>query len=321
VLERRFLGAVAAVATTVAVLAAGSPADASPKSLRFASLPRSVFEGQKPTIAVTGAPRSGQCTLTLDYPGGRSDRWSAQLSGGNASWAVRIPAVPPGLARVAASCGSGAVARGSMWIRWAVQTPKITIAKRGYTQRPDSYGTGSTVGWGAIVRNDRRRSEAINISLLLNCVDATNRVLGSAFSGVARVPAASAAYVGGQIHLNTKTPVARLEIVVRGQAGPPQAGTPPLVSDLAMLPGPDGYVASLSGQILNNYRRPMQSAVVGAVIVDSRGNILGGSSTFAAGPLSYGARELFWMSSLNTIAMNRVASAHVSVVASFPPTR
>lgn len=307
----------------VAALFAGlSGARAAGTGLHFTALPQAPFEGQKATIAVGGIPSGASCTLTVTYTGGRTDPFTAPAGAKTAIWTFRTPAVPPGPARVVASCGSAGSVRGSMTVRWAVEAPSITIVKRGYTQRPDTYGAGSSVGWGAAVRNDRVRSDAEYITLLINYVDAGNKVLGTAFATITRLPAASTFYIGGQTHLGTKTPVARLEIVVQAKSGPPEAGTPPLVSDVVMVPGTDGYLTSLSGQLLNHFHLSMQSAAVGAVILDANGNILGGGTAYASGPVSYGAREFFAISgALNTIPMSQAASFAVSAVPSFPAVR
>jgi hypothetical protein len=315
----RYLLLVVAAALVAGLSGTLSGARAAGTGLHFTLLPKAPFEGQKSTIAVAGIPSGTSCTLTVAYTGGRTDPFTASAGGKTAIWTFRTPAVPPGPARVVASCGSVGSLHASMTIRWAVEAPAITITKRGYTQKLDPYGGGSSVGWGAAVRNDRIRSDAAYVTLLINYVDATNKVLGTDFANITRLPAASTFYIGGMTHLGTQTPVTRLEIVVQAKSGPPAAGTPPLVSDVAMLPGPDGYLSSLTGQLLNHFHQSMQSAAVGAVILDASGNILGGGTTYASGPVSFGAREFFAISNaLTTVPVSKASSAVVSAVPTFP---
>ena len=284
----------------------------------FTSLPRSVFEGQKALFGVRVANAS-RCMLALTYPGGRTDSFTDVPRRGVSSWSVRIPAVPPGRARAVVSCGSAGSTGATLEIKWAVQAPAIAIDKRGFTQRLDRYDTGSSAGWGAAVRNERARSDASDVSLLVNFVDSANKVLGSTHATVPRIPADSTFYVGGQARLDTQEAVARIEIIINATSSPPQQGAPPLVSDVATVPGSDGYLWSLRGQILNHYRLPLQLATVGAVIVDANGNILGGGFGYASGPVSYGAREYFSLgTTFSSIPVAASSGALVSSVGTFP---
>jgi hypothetical protein len=309
----------ATVAITAAVVATGaSSASARTSSVGFTSLPRAVFEGQRPTIAVAVQPTGERCTLTVDYPGNRTDHFQTSAQRGRAAWSIRIPAVPPGMATVVVGCGRAGSARGSMRIRWAVQAPKIDVTERGWSQRLEQFGGGSTVSFGLALRNERARSDAVMVAVLVNFVDASNRVLGSAQVSVMRIPASSTFYVGGQQMLMTQIPVARVEAIVSAKPEPREGLPEPLISDIGISPASDGYVSNVHGQLLNNYPRAVQSAFLGVVVRNAAGDIIGGGSTYASGRLSFGAREFFVAAgTFRAVPFVNAASADVSAVATW----
>jgi hypothetical protein len=287
-------------------------------------LPSQVFEGQRTTISVVVLPASRLCVLTIRYKGGRLDRRPQAALRGHASWTLRVPSVPPGAATVTVSCAGAGRVSGTMLVQWALQAPKLGVRKRGYTQR--TFSDRSDVSYGLALRNERVRFDAANIDVLVNFVDSTNRVLGSDHRSVSRIPAGSTFYVGSQASISTATPVARLEIIITAAtSAQKQISVPPLISDVIIVPemnpptGVEPHVDSVRGQLLNHYRSPMQSADLGIVIVDAGGNILGGGSTGAPGPLSYGAREFFNASgTFSAIPFGKAASVLVSPVPTYP---
>ncbi len=314
---RRLALAAAFAAVSVAVMLPAGLRAASP-GIAFASLPTQVFEGQRVTLIVLTKATSKQCTLTVRYTGKRVDRRTVPASFGKASWTLRIPAVPPGVATVSATCTGTATVTGKMLVQWALEAPKITVTRSGYTQR--MLPIGSEVSFGLTLQNDRSRSDATNVAVLVNFVDSTNRVLGTAHLVVGRLPASSTFSLGGQQPLSTKTIVSRLEIVLEATSAAKQISTPPLVSDLLITPSTfEPYVGSVSGQILNHYAAPMQSGAIGVIVLDAAGNIIGGGSGYAAGPLSLGAREFVSaQGTFSAIPIANAVSAVVSVVPTYP---
>jgi hypothetical protein len=288
-------------------------------------LPSQVFEGQRTTISIVVQPASRLCALKIRYKGGRLDRRTQAALHGRASWTLRVPAVPPGTATVSVSCAGAGSVSGTMLVQWALQAPKLAVTKRGYTQRTTSTDR-SDVSYGLALRNERVRFDAGNVNVLVNFVDSTNRVLGSDHRSVSRIPAGSTFYVGNQTSISTATPVARLEIIITAATSvQKQISVPPLISDVTIVPemnpppGVGPHVDSIRGQLLNHYRSPLQSADLGIVIVDAGGNILGGGSTGAPGPLSYGAREFFDASgTFSAIPLSKAASVLVSPVPTYP---
>jgi hypothetical protein len=203
-----------------------------------------------------------------------------------------------------------------------VQAPKVTIARSGFSQRPHRFDAGSDVNYGLEVHNERTRSDATNVTLLVNMVDATNRVLGTGYVRIQRLPASKVFFVGGQTSIPTQTPVSRLEVVVNATSDQKLASTPVLISDLIIAPSArEPYVDSVRGQLLNQSRVAMDSGVVGAVIEDANGNIIGGGLGYASGPLSLGAREAFNVHGpFSAIPMANAAQAVVSAIPNYHRT-
>jgi hypothetical protein len=298
-----------------ALVSAGSQAASG--GVRFANLPAKVFEGQRVTITAVVAPASKRCTLTINYAGNRTDHRAA-IARGKATWTLRIPNVPPGTATLTASCPGAGTVTEKLEIQWATEAPKIVVSRRGFTQR---VGNGySAVSYGLALVNKRTRSDAINVAVLVNFVDSANRVLGTAHTGVTRLPASSTYYLGGQQTIGTKTTVARIEVVIEATSAANELATPPLISDVVLTQSPfEPYMAGVSGQLLNHYPLSMQSGNIGVVILDSSGTIVGGGTGAAQGPLAHGAREFFSaIGTFNAIPMSNAASALISVVPTYP---
>jgi hypothetical protein len=288
-----------------------------------AAPPGQVFEGQRVTIAVGLRPASRSCVLAIRYKGGRTDRRTQPAPKGKASWTLRVPNVPPGTATVTVACAGAGSVKGAMLVQWALQAPKLSIGKHGFTQRANGFG-GSDVGYGLALHNDRARFDAVSVSVLVNFVDATNRLLGSAIRSVGRIPAGTTYYVGGKQGIPTQVPVVRLEIVITAATSAQrQVSVAPLISDIRIIQGTGndmGFVGSVRGQLLSHYQgADMRNADLGLVVLDGQGNILGGGQVGAQGPLSPGSREFFSATgSFNTIPFTKAQAVLVSPVPSFP---
>ena len=290
----------------------------------FVALPAQVFQGQRVSFKVLVGPASKTCTLAIHYKGGNIQRLApVSAASGTASWTVRIPSAPPGTATLKASCPAAGTATAKLAIKWALQAPKLVVTRRGFSQRMHAYDPGSDVNFGLAVRNDRSHFDATGISILVNIVDATNRVLGSAHLSESRIPAATLIYLGGQMGIPTQTPVARIEVVfVSATSSEVQPATPLLISDVILTAGTDSYVSTLRGQLLNTYRQPLQSGEVGVLFEDVAGNVIGGGVGGAPGPVSLGAREAFDISGgFNAIPFSQVAKTLIKIVPTYaqPP--
>jgi hypothetical protein len=288
----------------------------------FKGSPARVFEGQNTTLRASVSPGNASCHLSIKYKGGHVQRLATKSAvGGRVFWSVRIPAVPAGPATATVSCAHAGTARTSLYVQWALQAPKVTIARSGFSQRLRPLGR-SDVSYGLEVRNERTRSDATNVSLLVNMVDDANRVLGTGYIRIQRLSASSVFYVGGQTQIPTQMQVSQLEVVVNATSEQKLPATPLLISDLIIAPLIfEPYVDSVRGQVLDQSRVQMDSGVVGSVVEDANGNIIGGGLGYADGPLSFGAREAFNVrASFSAIPMANAAQAVVSVIPNYHRT-
>jgi len=317
-LKTVLLGSLAALAALVCVPASVGQAT----HISFQDAPDHVFQGQRTTLHALVSPENASCRLSIKYKGGRLQRLQRKSAKrGRLSWSLRIPPVPAGAATATINCPGAGVATASLDIQWALQAPKVTIVRNGFSQRPRARSTDSDVSFGLEVHNERTRFDATNVTLLVNMVDATNRVLGTGFVRIQRLPASSVFYVGGQARIPTLTPVSRLEVVVSATSEVKVPATPPLISDQVIAPAPPilgPFVGSVRGQLLNQTRVPMATGVIGVVIEDANGNITGGGEGRANGPLSPGAREAFELSStFSPIPLANASRALVSVIPTY----
>jgi hypothetical protein len=312
VLRHALFAAFVIAAAFVAV--SGSTAAQERVSLRA---PARVFQGQRVDFSASVNPAGKVCQLSIAYHGGRVQRLQIQQSGGGrVLWTLRIPNVPEGRAAVRLRCDGAGSASVSMLVERALQAPKITIEDSGFTQRPRRYSPGSDVSYGLVIKNARPQADAENVTLLVNFVDATNRILGSAHDRISRLPANTTITYGGQQGIPTQDQVTRLEVIVGATPDRRELAVPPLISDIIIAPRSfEPYVESVRGQLLNTRDRPMRTGTVGVVILNAEGGIIGGGAGYASGPLAYGAREAFSVSgSFSAIPFKDAAAALVSVV-------
>lgn len=300
-------------------LAAVSGAGAGATSVRV-SAPARVFEGQRISVEATVTPKNARCRLLIRYAGGRAQHLQEQTaSAGRISWTVRVPDVAKGRATARVTCARGGSASASMMVQLALQAPKITIEKSGFTQRPRRFSPGSDVSYGLVIHNARSQVDATNVSVLVNFVDDSNRVLGTAHDSILRLPANTTLFFGGQQAIPVQDPVTRLEVIVGAKSDEKEPATPLLISDIVIAPRQsEPYVDSVRGQVLNKRNAPMRSGLVGVVILDAEENIIGGGAGYAHGPLAFGGREAFSVSGdFSAIPFEKAAAALVSVVPSY----
>jgi hypothetical protein len=282
-----------AIAVTCAVVLAAAGSGMGATGIHFLGVPTQVFRGERVTFHIYGATTK-TCSLAIHYTGGRVQKFAPKKpSAGVITWTFRVPSVKPGPATLRVTCGkSSAIAR--FPVQAALETPKLVVTRSGFSQQSYPYSTNSAVNFGIAVRNERLHTDATNASIVVNAVDATNRVLGTAHVTAALLPEAETIFLGGQIGLPTQTPVVRLEtIFVSATPAAHIPSTPLLVSDAVIQPDSQNNVLNVHGQLLNKYPRPMQSSIVGVLIQDASGKVVGGGTGFAVGPLSLGAREAF----------------------------
>jgi hypothetical protein len=312
------------LAGTAGAAAARPSTDTRASHVSFLGLPPQVFQGQRVSFKILASPTSRNCTLVIHYKGGRVQRLAARsAASGATSWTARIPAAPPGSATLKAVCAGAGTATASLSVKWALEAPKLVVERRGFSQRPHKYDAGSDVNFGLAIQNERAHFDAANVAILVNLVDATNRVLGSAHLSKSRVPAATTIYLGSQMTIPSQTAVTRIEVVfVSATSSERQSSVPLLISDTVLVPDTQGFVSAARGQLLNKYPQPLQLGDVGVLLEDSNGNVIGGGSGYASGPLSLGAREAFGVTGpFSAVPFAQVAAALFTVVPSYtaPP--
>jgi len=312
---RVYLGLAAVVALA---LAGGASARATGVSVQGLSKP--VFTGQMITIHADVRPAGAQCSLSIRYSSNRVQRLGERTANARGiNWGVRIPAVPSGRARATVACGKAGTATTMFTVKHALQAPRIVIERSGWSQRPNPRFGYSYTCFGLQVQNARTGLDAVRIALLVNLVDADNRVLATDHLRLGRIPAGTTVYTGHQLRMGL-TEVARIEVVVvEATSQEMEPATPPLVSDVIIAVAASGpYVGTIFGQLLNRSRLPMRSGEIGFLLQGADGSIVGGGRGTARGPVSLGARELFKSSGSFDAVPHGGTEALISIVPRYP---
>jgi hypothetical protein len=299
-------------------VAGGALARSSGVTIRGLNKP--IYAGQTIQLRVMVRPPGVHCVATIRYTGGKTQRLGDRVaSSSGATWAFRVPAVRAGSARAGVDCGEAGRASLAFSVRAALQAPRIITERTGFSQRANRDGS-SDVCFGLQLRNDRARVDAAHVAILVNLVDADNRVLATDHLRLVRIPAGATVYIGDQISRMVMIPIARVEVVaVEATSAPVQPATPPLVSDVLIAPNREGYVDKIYAQLLNQSPLTLQGGELGTVIVDKAGDIIGGGRGAVQGPVSLGARELSkTVGQLDAVPYSNAAEALVSVVPRYP---
>jgi hypothetical protein len=307
------------LASLVAVFAAGS-ASARTAAVTIHGPSKPVYIGQTIQLRVVVRPQSVRCVATISYSGGKVQKLGDRLTGpSGGTWSFRIPAVRPGAAHAVVNCGESGRASISFHVRAALQAPRIITERTGFSQRLNRDGS-TNVCFGLQLRNDRARVDATHVAVLVNLVDADNRVIGTDHLRLVRIPAGATVYIGDQLSHLVNIPIVRVEVVaVEATSAPMEPATPPLISDILIAPDRDGFVGTVYAQLLNQSGLALQGGELGTVLLDRDGNIIGGGRGTVQGPVSLGARELSkTFGQLNAVPYANAGEALVSVVPRYP---
>jgi hypothetical protein len=271
-------------------------------------------------LRVMVRPHSVHCVATIKYTGGKVQKLGDRLAGPKgATWSFRIPAVRPGGARAGIDCGEVGRATIPFKVTPALQAPKIITERTGFSQRLNRDGSTDAC-FGLQLRNERTGVDATHVAVLVNLVDADNRVIATDHLRLVRIPAGATVYIGDQISRIVNIPITRVEVVaVEATSTPVQPAMPPLISDILFTPSRDGGIDKVYAQLLNQSSLIMQGGELGTVLLDGEGNIIGGGRGTVQGPVSLGARELSkTFGQLDAVLYANVAEALVSVVPRYP---
>jgi hypothetical protein len=277
----------------------------------FSTLPPRVLQGSAAAIAVRGG--SG-CLALVRYADGTHQALGASASN---RWRWVVPGdAHTGPAAVSVACARGGSAARTVMVVGAVIPAKIGILKDGYSIRPKPFG-GTDVSYGVLLQNSSPGEDALNVSALVNMVDASNHLIGTVTANIDMIPAGQQYALGGNLSFPGAAPVARLEVVLQVGGHQKSAAKLPALANVEVFESTydQGWVGGVQGEMANGYSSlELQRANLSAVILDAAGNVLGGGTGFAFAALPPGAREFFKIDGgFSAIPVDRAASAVVSV--------
>ena len=305
-------------ATAAASLDAGN-------SLRFGFVPQRTFQGQPASLSVVVRPTGTRCTASIRY----ADRALQTLPAitarsGKASWKWKIPAKAKiGSATATVSCGkAGRVAKSFAVAGPPTAPARVVILKNGFSQRV--MFTTRKVSYGVELSNPSPENDALEIDVLVNFIDATNRVVDTDTTNIDAIGAGTIYYLGGSTTIPDGSQVSKIEIVTRIGGQQPKKKLGPGFSDILVqaLKSDPAWTGAVVGQILNDSPNMLlMRTQVSAVIYDSAGNVIGGSSGRNGDELLPGVRAYFQSSTgADAIPFDRVGSASVSMLGAYQAT-
>jgi hypothetical protein len=320
------------IAAIVALVAVSTSAAGTPR-VTITKAPRSVLAHQQVLFRAAVSPANDLCRLGIrDAAGAVQTAPNRVARHGRISWRINVRAVPGG-ATVTVSCARGGSASVSLDVRPPKQLP-VAIDNKGFTQSTDL----GFVSYGIAIRNQLSDRDLTNVQLLVNFLDKDNvPVYPSPHPTLTLLPARSTFYYGGRVPLRTVRQVVRMD--VRAIAATPEPrimSMPPLISNQtaicgviacaqkAQAPGrsfgPNPLTMSgVAGQVLlNRSPRMMTSAVMGSVLVDASGKIVGGGYGIAEA-LAFGTFESFLVPSYAEVLWTSGMTQLVSAVPRYLP--
>ena len=319
-MRARLLIVAALAGLSVTTTAAGS-LDAG-ASLRFGFVPQRAFQGQPASLSVVVRPTGVRCAASIRYADRTLQRLPSVVArAGKASWRWQIPAkVKIGSATAMVSCGRAGSSARSFTVAGPPSAPaRIVLQKTGFSQRVMS--PTRRVSYGIELANPSPENDALDVKVLVNFVDATNRVVNTESVTVQRVGAGTIYYLGGATTIPDGTPVSKLEIVTRINSQAPKTKLGPSFADVlvqAQIWDP-GWTGAVVGQIVNDHPTMLlKQTQISAVVYNSAGEVIGGTQGGSYGELLPGVRAYFQASSgAEAIPYDRAASAIVSTIGTY----
>ena len=315
------LASLIAVAALSLTATAAASLDAS-DSVRFGFAPQRAFQGQPASFTVVVRPTGTLCTANIRYADRTLQRLApARARSGKASWRWRLPAkVKLGSATISVACGRAGRSSRSFTVTGPPSAPaRVVIQKNGFSQRV--IGPTRRVSYGIELQNPSPENDALDVSVLVNFVDATNRVVNTATIEVGAIGAGTVYYLGEGTTIPDGTPVSKLEIVTRIGGQQPKSKLSPSFADILVQPqlSDPAWVGAVVGQIENDHPTMLlRRTLVSAVVYDSAGNVIGGSRGGANGELLPGVRAYFQANSgANAIPFDRAAGASITALGTY----
>jgi hypothetical protein len=226
--------------------------------------------------------------------------------------------VQAGPARATVRCARAGSSSRSLVIVGRLVEPKITVAKQGFSIRPNAFGSGSRLSYGLILHNEAAQRDAMDVSVQVNFVMADDHLLGTDTQRISGIAAGSDYALGNAVSFPGLAPIARLEVVVQVAGYAKATIHYPTLANIHIVPQvfEPTWVGTIEGELQNtDPLMTLSSAQLSAVVFDSAGNIVGGGNGFAFQPLPPGARLFLQMSGgFDVIPVQNAASTMVSVM-------
>ena len=313
---RRLTWAAAALLTLALATGAGAR---TATTITAVSVPQLVLPGQHVTVTARVQPSGIPCDLLVRFADGTLQVGIPTRTSrpGRTVWKFTIEDdAPTGPARAVVSCNRLNVLQ-TFSVR-AAPIPQVNVAvlNKGFSQR------GSSVSYGAVLHVTSADEDARDVTVLVNVADSANRLLGSAQTRVAVIPAGGTFDLGGALTLRAPAAqAARIDVIVQARA----AGVEPFQAtetrNVAVVPSTADaqWVGEVDGE-LDNTRTDatLTAARITVVLLDAAGHVLGGGATTSTLVLPPGARGFFAVAAgVGAVESARVASAEVSVVPTY----
>ena len=246
---------VAAFLGLILTTSAGAAVDAG-SSVGFRFLPQKAFQGQPASLSVTARPSGVRCVPTIRYANGATQALKPTIARGNrASWTFKIPAKARiGSASATVKCGrAGKVTRNFAVVGPPAAPARVVVKKSGFSQRVRSIQR--EVSYGIVLSNDSPEKDALGVSVIVNFIDSTNRVVATQSELIGAVGAGTDFYLGGATSIPDSTPVSTLEIITRIGSQDLAAKLGPVTSDVLVQQAiyDPGWVGAVVGQITNDH--------------------------------------------------------------------
>ena len=310
-----------AIAAVVLVVASAGTASARSSGIGFTFAPKHAVQGNDARIAVSVHPAGVRCTLSVRYQDGTPQLGISPViaAGGRASWTWRVPTtVQAGPARATVRCAGAGSSSRSLVIVGRLVEPKITVAKQGFSIRPNAFGSGNRLSYGLILHNEAAQRDAMDVSVQVNFVMPDDHLLGTDTQHVSGIAAGSDYAFGNSVSFNGAAPIVRLEVVVQVASYAKATIHYPTLANIHIVPQlfDPNWVGTIEGELQNtDPTLTLSSAQLSAVVFDSAGNIVGGGNGFAFQPLPPGARQFLQMTSgFDVIPVQNAASTMVSIM-------
>jgi hypothetical protein len=313
----------AAVAIAAAITASAAGA-ANGWNIRFSFVPQRAYQSQPAAVSAIVKPNA-RCSLLVRYVDGsvQTGLGMARAVSGRVSWKWSLAAATPvGQAKATVTCGPyGQGSRTFLVVGGTVRHSKLSLVRTGFSQRPNSYGSGSSVSYGVVLRNPSATEDAQNVTVQVNFIDSSNHTLETATNSIGTIAAGSTFNVGGYQSLPTQAPVVKLEVVVQTGSYVKHAMHEPAVENIHIVPATfePNWVGEVDGDIVND--SPMDTltnASAYVVLYDAAGNVVGGGTGFLVASLPPGTRSYFSASlGFGAVPMDKASTAEISIVPTY----